>query len=119
MSSLTSRLAALASPAIGLGCMNLSHGYGQPVPEAEALRALGEAFEMGYRHFDTATLYGATANERLVGKALASKRSEILLASKCGMAMARGRTPGRRRLRTRRRTGHGACRRRGDRTRRP
>lgn len=87
MSSLTSRLAALASPAIGLGCMNLSHGYGQPVPEAEALRALGEAFEMGYRHFDTATLYGATANERLVGKALASKRSEILLASKCGMAM--------------------------------
>lgn len=87
MSSLTSRLAALASPTIGLGCMNLSHGYGQPVPEAEALRALGEAFEMGYRHFDTATLYGATANERLVGKALASKRSEILLASKCGMAM--------------------------------
>lgn len=87
MSSLTSRLTALASPAIGLGCMNLSHGYGQPVPEAEALRALGEAFEMGYRHFDTATLYGATANERLVGKALASKRSEILLASKCGMAM--------------------------------
>lgn len=87
MSSLTSRLTALASPATGLGCMNLSHGYGQPVPEAEALRALGEAFEMGYRHFDTATLYGATANERLVGKALASKRSEILLASKCGMAM--------------------------------
>lgn len=37
MSSLTSRLAALASPAIGLGCMNLSHGYGQRVPEAEAL----------------------------------------------------------------------------------
>lgn len=87
MSSLTSRLAALASPAIGLGCMNLSHGYGQRVPEAEALRALEAAFEMGYRHFDTATLYGATANERLVGKALSAKRDELLLASKCGMAM--------------------------------
>jgi aryl-alcohol dehydrogenase-like predicted oxidoreductase len=87
MSSLTSRLAAQASPAIGLGCMNLSHGYGQRVPEAEALRALVAAFEMGYRHFDTATLYGATANERLVGKALSAKRGELLLASKCGMAM--------------------------------
>ncbi|MBB3329575.1 aryl-alcohol dehydrogenase-like predicted oxidoreductase [Halomonas campaniensis] len=84
--TLLSRLQALASPAIGLGCMNLSHGYGQPVPEAEALKALDAAFDMGYRHFDTATLYGATANERLVGKALSGKRDEILLASKCGMA---------------------------------
>ena len=82
-----SRLRAVASPAIGLGCMNLSHGYGHPLPEAEALRALDAAFDMGYRHFDTATLYGATANERLVGKALAAKRDEILLASKCGMAI--------------------------------
>ena len=87
MSSVTSRLNAIASPAIGLGCMNLSHGYGSPLPEAEARHALSEAFEMGYRHFDTATLYGATANENLVGKALTGKRDEILLASKGGMAM--------------------------------
>ncbi|MGM0981875.1 MAG: aldo/keto reductase [Pseudomonadota bacterium] len=87
MSPLTSRLNAIASPSIGLGCMNLSHGYGSPLPESEALHAMEAAFEMGYRHFDTATLYGATANERLVGKALASRRHEILLASKCGMAM--------------------------------
>lgn len=85
--TLFSRLGAVGSPAIGLGCMNLSHGYGPPVPEAEALRALEAAFDMGYRHFDTATLYGATANERLVGKALSTKRDEILLASKCGMAI--------------------------------
>ncbi|MFQ3789985.1 aldo/keto reductase [Halomonas sp. A29] len=85
--SFFTRLKEVASPTIGLGCMNLSHGYGNPVDEAEALRALDEAFEMGYRHFDTATLYGATANERVVGKALANKRHEILLASKCGMAM--------------------------------
>lgn len=86
MLTLFSRLQATGSPAIGLGCMNFSHGYGPPVPDAEALRALDAAFEMGYRHFDTATLYGATANERLVGKALSAKRGEILLASKCGMA---------------------------------
>jgi len=85
--TLFARLKEVASPMIGLGCMNLSHGYGSPLPEREALSALKAAFEMGYRHFDTATLYGATANERLVGKALAGRRAEILLASKCGMAM--------------------------------
>ena len=81
------RLKEVHSPSIGLGCMNLSHGYGKPVPEPEALRALEEAFAMGYRHFDTATLYGATANEQTVGKALANKRDAIFLASKCGMAI--------------------------------
>ncbi|WFM71132.1 aldo/keto reductase [Halomonas sp. CKK8] len=87
MNPLTARLKEVASPMIALGCMNLSHGYGSPLPESEALHALEAAFDMGYRHFDTATLYGATANEQLVGKALAGKRHEILLASKCGMAM--------------------------------
>ena len=87
MSTVFARLKEVASPTIGLGCMNLSHGYGSPVLKTEALRALDEAFEMGYRHFDTATLYGATTNEQVVGKALAAKRDKILLASKCGMAM--------------------------------
>ena len=90
MPAILPRLTEVESPSIGLGCMNLSHGYGQPVPEPEAQRALEEAFEMGYRHFDTATLYGATANERVVGKALAGKRNAILLASKCGMAIDPG-----------------------------
>ncbi len=87
MSTFFRRLAEVASPDIGLGCMNLSHGYGQHVLENNGIRALNEAFEMGYRHFDTATLYGATANERLLGMALSEKRHEFLLASKCGMAM--------------------------------
>lgn len=87
MSGFYDRLKEVASPRIGLGCMNLSHGYGQYVPEEEGVKALNDAFEMGYRHFDTATLYGGTANERLLGKAFASKRQELLLASKCGMAI--------------------------------
>lgn len=87
MSMFFQRLKEVSSPTIGLGCMNLSHGYGQHVPEIDALRALHEAFEMGYRHFDTATLYGATANERLLGSALKDKRHELMLASKCGMAI--------------------------------
>ncbi|EWH01418.1 aldo/keto reductase [Halomonas sp. BC04] len=87
MSTLFRRLKEVTSPTIGLGCMNLSHGYGSQVPVAEAVRALDEAFDMGYRHFDTATLYGATANEKLVGQALAGKRDQLMLASKCGMAI--------------------------------
>lgn len=87
MSSFFQRLNAVNAPSIGLGCMNLSHGYGSIVPESAALRALDEAFDMGYRHFDTATLYGATANEKVVGRALEGKRHQLFLASKCGMAM--------------------------------
>ena len=87
MSTVFARLKDVASPRIGLGAMNLSHGYGSQMPEPEAVRALQAAVDMGYRHVDTATLYGATANESLVGKALASRRDEILLASKCGMAI--------------------------------
>lgn len=75
------------TPGIGLGCMNLSHAYGSPLPEAEALAALHAAFDMGYRHFDTATLYGGGKNETLVGKALKEKRQCLFLASKCGMAI--------------------------------
>ena len=87
MSSFFQRLNAVKAPTIGLGCMNLSHGYGSIVPENAALRALDEAFDMGYRHFDTATIYGATANESLVGRALEGKRHQLFLASKCGMAI--------------------------------
>lgn len=74
-------------PGIGLGCMNLSHAYGTPVAEAEGVRALQQAFDMGYRHFDTATLYGGGRNETLVGKALKEQRQSLFLASKCGMGI--------------------------------
>lgn len=80
----------LLTPSIGLGCMNLSHAYGSPVAEDAAVKALHEAFDMGYRHFDTATLYGGGKNELLVGKSLKHLRNEFFLASKCGMAIVDG-----------------------------
>lgn len=85
-----SNLSYLTNPNIGLGCMNLSHAYGSPIAEEQAIKALHHAFEMGYRHFDTATLYGDGKNELLVGKALKDRRNEFFLASKCGMAMVNG-----------------------------
>ena len=72
--------------AIGLGCMNLSHAYGTP-PSSEAARALlHEALDRGVTLFDTAALYGFGANETLVGRMLKSRRSDIVLCSKGGMA---------------------------------
>ena len=71
--------------AIGLGCMNICHAYGAPVPEAQAERLLLAALDAGVTHFDTAALYGFGASERLVGKVLSTHRAKFTLASKCGM----------------------------------
>ena len=70
---------------IGLGCMNLSHPYGAPISEAQAERVLLTALDAGVTFFDTAALYGFSANETLVGKVLKSHRQKFTLASKCGM----------------------------------
>ncbi|TNE67792.1 MAG: aldo/keto reductase [Alphaproteobacteria bacterium] len=70
---------------IGLGAMNLSHAYGDPVGPDQAARVIATALELGVDHFDTAALYGFGANEKLVGPLLKPHRSKILLASKCGM----------------------------------
>jgi len=70
---------------IGVGCMNLSHAYGAPIPEAQAERVLLTALDAGVTFFDTAALYGFSTNETLVGKVLKSHRQKFTLASKCGM----------------------------------
>jgi aryl-alcohol dehydrogenase-like predicted oxidoreductase len=74
---------------IGLGCMNLDHGYGPAVSEEEGARCLLAALDAGYTLMDTATLYGGGLNESRVGRVLASRRSEIVLSSKCGMEITR------------------------------
>ncbi|ASY46703.1 MULTISPECIES: aldo/keto reductase [Sphingomonadales] len=76
--------------AIGLGCMNLSHGY-QPRPEAEAAeRLLLHALDRGVTFFDTAALYGFGANETLIGRALGHRRKDFVLASKCALGEING-----------------------------
>lgn len=77
-------------PRIGLGCMSLSHAYGVPPSEDEGLAMLRAALDSGATHLDTATLYGGGRNERLVGRAIAGRRDEIVLASKGGMFVADG-----------------------------
>ena len=69
--------------AIGLGCMNLSHGYGITPPRDEAARLLNRALDLGCTFLDTAALYGDGDNERLIRSAVMHRKSEFTLASKC------------------------------------
>jgi aryl-alcohol dehydrogenase-like predicted oxidoreductase len=71
--------------AIGLGCMNLSHGYGPPQPREVAEHVIRRALEFGVTHFDTAALYGFGANEQLVGSLLGRRPDDVIVASKCGL----------------------------------
>lgn len=80
------RIGPFTVSAIGLGCMNLSHAYGQPPPVQQAERLLRSALDLGVTLFDTAALYGFGANETLVGRVLKPHRDRITLCSKGGMA---------------------------------
>ncbi len=71
--------------ALGLGCMNLDHGYGPAASVAQGAALITAALEAGITFFDTAALYGFGANERRLAPLLKAHRSRITLASKCGM----------------------------------
>lgn len=77
-------------PRFGLGCMNVSHAYGTPPSPAEGEALVRAALDAGVTHLDTATLYGDTANESLVGRAIRGRRDDVVLASKGGMANVDG-----------------------------
>lgn len=74
---------------VGLGCMNLAHGYSGRLADEEAVELLTRVIEDGADHLDTATVYGDGRSERLVGQALAragtDARERVLLASKGGL----------------------------------
>jgi aryl-alcohol dehydrogenase-like predicted oxidoreductase len=70
--------------AIGLGCMGMSDFYGQS-SEAQNLRVLQKAADMGCTFWDTADMYGPFTNEILLSKALQGRRSAITLATKFGI----------------------------------
>ncbi|PWQ97911.1 aldo/keto reductase [Leucothrix arctica] len=80
----TRKLGSLEVSAVGLGCMNMSMGYGAADRDT-SIRLLNEALDSGYSFLDTATLYGGGHNELLIGEALRTRRNEYVLASKCGM----------------------------------
>jgi aryl-alcohol dehydrogenase-like predicted oxidoreductase len=70
--------------ALGLGCMGMSHGYGQPKDRREMISLLRAAVERGVTLFDTAEAYGPYTNEDLVGEGLQPVRDRVVIATKFG-----------------------------------
>lgn len=73
--------------ALGLGCMGLSHAYGQPVEKPQAIALIRGAVDRGVTFFDTAEVYGPFTNEEVVGEALAPVRDRVVIATKFGFAI--------------------------------
>ena len=72
---------------IGYGAMGLTWAYGEPVradEERDAIALIHRAIDLGVTLFDTAEVYGPFTNETLLGKALAGRRDEVVVATKTG-----------------------------------
>src|SRR5712692_4306491 len=76
---------------IGLGAMSMSGYYLDPTSsDAESIRTIQRAFELGVTHVDTAEIYGPYANEELVGRALERRRDDVVVATKFGFVSHAG-----------------------------
>ncbi|WP_434733360.1 aldo/keto reductase [Rhizobium sp. YTUHZ044] len=73
----------LSVSAVGLGCMGMSFAYGAS-DEAESVRTLHRAVDLGVTFFDTAEVYGPFTNEVLLGRALKPFRDRLVIATKFG-----------------------------------
>ena len=73
--------------AIGLGCMGMSHGYGEPSDKKEMISLIHKAIDLGVTFFDTAEVYGPFINEELVGEALKPYRNDVAIATKFGIKL--------------------------------
>jgi aryl-alcohol dehydrogenase-like predicted oxidoreductase len=88
------KLGGLDMGRIGLGAMGMSHGYTDSgTDEAESVRTLHRALELGVTLIDTAEIYGPYANEELLGRALKNRRDQVVLATKFGLVAHGGAGP--------------------------
>jgi aryl-alcohol dehydrogenase-like predicted oxidoreductase len=85
----THTLGGLTVSAQGLGCMSMSSVYGAASWD-ESVAAIHRALDLGVTLLDTATAYGVGHNEVLVGRAIAGRRDDVVLASKAGIDLTLG-----------------------------
>ena len=75
------RIGSLSVSVVGLGCNN----FGMTIDEKQSADVVHAALDAGITFFDTADMYGGTNSERFLGKALGTRRSEAIVATKFGM----------------------------------
>ena len=86
----TRKIGSLTVSTVGLGCNN----FGMRIDEAETASVVGAALDAGITLFDTADVYGATKSEVYLGKALAGRRDEAVVATKFGAPLGEGKGGG-------------------------
>jgi aryl-alcohol dehydrogenase-like predicted oxidoreductase len=81
---------------IGLGAMTMSGVYttGASTDDAESVRAIHRALDLGVTHIDTAEIYGPFHSEELVGRAIKDRRDQVVVATKFGLVSHSGGGPG-------------------------
>src|SRR5262249_33862235 len=82
------RIGSLAVSKVGLGCNN----FGARLDYARSEAVVHAALDAGVTLFDTADIYGATKSEEFLGRALGSRRSNVVIATKFGMSVDADRT---------------------------
>ena len=91
----THHLGSLEVGRIGLGAMGMSMAYSpSEQDDEESIRTIHRALDLGVTLIDTAEIYGPYTNEELVGRAIADRRDEVVLATKYGMVSHAGDGPG-------------------------
>jgi len=89
------KLGTLDVGRIGLGAMGMSSAYtGAGTDDAESIRTVHRALDLGVTLIDTAEIYGPFTNEELIGQAIKDRRDDVVLATKFGMVSHAGRGPG-------------------------
>jgi aryl-alcohol dehydrogenase-like predicted oxidoreductase len=87
MSAMQTRKLGRSGPtvsALGLGCMGMSEFYGESNDD-ESIATVHRALDLGINFLDTSDIYGPHTNERLVGRAIADRRDQVVLATKFGI----------------------------------
>ncbi|CAM3906389.1 aldo/keto reductase [Smaragdicoccus niigatensis] len=89
-------LGALQVSRIGLGAMTMAGTYtsGGGLDDAESIRTIHRALDLGVTHIDTAEIYGPFHSEELVGRAIAGRRDQVVVATKFGLVSHSGGGPG-------------------------
>ncbi|MET7728618.1 aldo/keto reductase [Streptomyces mirabilis] len=81
---------------IGLGAMTMAGTYttGGGLDDAESIRTIHRALDLGVTHIDTAEIYGPFHSEEIVGKAIKGRRDNVVVATKFGLVSHTGDGPG-------------------------